>query len=271
MKTTQEEQPNFSNQNKLADGNEAYNRVDKKTPSPSIQKKAYDDTHLLKPQGEKSQLTKNDEEKQINSDSESSESSDDIELFNGAPKIVRRDETNKWLVYNQNIEYGYRTNYKETKILLKSVCKCHNETSNIWTHLIGGFLFIGVVFYTVWFWTPLRLEHEQFIKRMGEKNWGDFKNANNYADIVSYFKSITQDTGKGFGVYNRLNDVWEDNKNLFKIGTEEFKEGVELVMDTFGNYFKKKASLVGSDINAFTFLFKKVNHFQYFTIWDCKF
>jgi hypothetical protein len=94
---------------------------------------------------------------------------------------------------------------------------------------------------------------------MSEKNWGDFSNANNYADIVSYFKGLTFENNRGFLLYNRLNEVWDDNKNLFKIGTEEFKDGIHLIMDTFGDYFKKKASLVGSDINAFTFLFKKVS------------
>jgi hypothetical protein len=182
-------------------------------------------------------------------------------LYGGEPMIVEKEFTNKWLVYNSNIQYGYRTNYKDNALLLKSVCKCHNETSNVWTHLAGALVFIGVMFYTLWFWTPLRLEHGQFISRMKEKNWGDFINANNYNDILSYFNAVTEDGVSGFKIYQKLDDLWLENTGLFKIGTEEFKDGIGLIMNNFTGYFKKKASLVGSDVNAFTFLIQKVSFF----------
>ena len=42
---------------------------------------------------------------------------------------------------------GYRTNYKTMKKTFKSLFEFHNETINIWTHLIGfGFLFMLIVF-----------------------------------------------------------------------------------------------------------------------------
>lgn len=147
-------------------------------------------------------------------------------LFGGSPRIVESYQTNKWLVYNPYIKFGYRTNYNTHKILLKSACSCHNETGNFWTHALGAIIFIGVVFYSMFFWSPLRLEHTQFITRMKEKNWGDFIHANNYDDIVSYFKAITQEGIKGFRVYDKLNSLWESNSSLFIIGSDEFKQGI---------------------------------------------
>ena len=80
-------------------------------------------------------------------------------LYGGEPCIVESHETNKWLVYNPNINFGYRTNYTNNKILLKSACACHNETGNVWTHGLGALIFMGVIFYCLFFWSPLRLEH----------------------------------------------------------------------------------------------------------------
>ena len=187
-----------------------YSKVDETIPMPT--KPNFDKTTLMDETSSKlSDLEVGDEEKKLAANS-TSEDDDDVKvLFDGKPKIVHKDHTNKWLVYNQYVDYGYRTNYNKNKILLKSACTCHNETANVWTHLLGAILFVGIVFYTVWFWTPMRLEHAQFKLRMKEKNWGDFVNANNYNDILDYFKAVTEDSMTGFRVYNKMHKLWENN------------------------------------------------------------
>lgn len=169
--------------------------------------------------------------------------------------IVDQYMTHRWLVYNNNMQYGYRTNFNSKRILCKSICACHNETSNVWTHLIGAFLLIGMICYSVWFWSPLRLEFGTFITKMKSRNWGDFSYANNYDDIISYFKAITTETLKGSRIFEKLNNLYEDNEGLFQVGTEKFKEGILLLMNTFSDYFVKKGPLLQSDINAFSYLF----------------
>jgi hypothetical protein len=37
---------------------------------------------------------------------------------------------------------GYRINYFSWKSLVKSICHTHNETANIWTHLLPGIIFM---------------------------------------------------------------------------------------------------------------------------------
>jgi len=59
--------------------------------------------------------------------------------------ILEARRRHEWLVYNEGILHGYRINYHSYKELLKSTCQCHNETTNIWTHLLGALLFFGVL------------------------------------------------------------------------------------------------------------------------------
>jgi adiponectin receptor len=54
-----------------------------------------------------------------------------------------------WLVYNEFILKGYRINYHSYKILFKSLGQCHNETTNVWSHLLGVVLFICFLLFVI--------------------------------------------------------------------------------------------------------------------------
>lgn len=66
------------------------------------------------------------------------------------PKILTIEHAPDWLVDNKYIIYGYRVDFTKKTDLLKSLFMKHNELMNIWTHLIGGIVFVGLVFYTVY-------------------------------------------------------------------------------------------------------------------------
>jgi len=51
-----------------------------------------------------------------------------------------------WWCKSKHIVSGYRVNYN-TQQTLMSIFSLHNETCNIWTHLLGLFLFISLAFY----------------------------------------------------------------------------------------------------------------------------
>ncbi|CAI2373976.1 unnamed protein product [Moneuplotes crassus] len=61
-----------------------------------------------------------------------------IGLFHEAP------EHNKYLIY---IKTGYRIGYTSFKDCFKSIFSIHNETVNIWTHLVGIFMYIFLSYY----------------------------------------------------------------------------------------------------------------------------
>lgn len=57
------------------------------------------------------------------------------------------EEAPEYTKDNEYILNGYRIGYHDTKSVLLSLFKCHNEATNVWSHLIGIFIFIGLIFY----------------------------------------------------------------------------------------------------------------------------
>ena len=62
------------------------------------------------------------------------------------------------MVYNEYIHKGYRINFLSYKRLFVSSCKLHNETTNFWTHFIGGLIFIFLLAYFSVLFTPLSFD-----------------------------------------------------------------------------------------------------------------
>ena len=58
------------------------------------------------------------------------------------------NEAPKYMQLNEYIKYGYRINCNTIKKSLKSLFIIHNESVNIWSHLIGTFLVIFLIYYT---------------------------------------------------------------------------------------------------------------------------
>ena len=64
---------------------------------------------------------------------------------NDKPHIGVVDEIDPENVWNKYIVTGYRVNYDSWKQILHSLFEWHNETVNIWTHLVGFVVYIGVL------------------------------------------------------------------------------------------------------------------------------
>ena len=64
------------------------------------------------------------------------------------PHIGVKEEASDYLVYNQNILNGYRINYNTWGATFCSLFQLHNETVNVWTHLLG-FLVCFVAFLVI--------------------------------------------------------------------------------------------------------------------------
>ncbi len=57
------------------------------------------------------------------------------------PRIGRKEEVEPEDVFNDYLLSGYRINYNSWKQILSSLFEWHNETVNIWTHLLGFIVF----------------------------------------------------------------------------------------------------------------------------------
>jgi hypothetical protein len=57
-------------------------------------------------------------------------------------------EAPAFLIDNEYILRGYRINFNTNKRIFRSLFLLHNETVNVWSHLLGVFAFIGFLIYT---------------------------------------------------------------------------------------------------------------------------
>ena len=49
------------------------------------------------------------------------------------------------MVYNKHIKSGYRINFNSSWRILQSLFMIHNETINVWTHLLGLVFFTFLI------------------------------------------------------------------------------------------------------------------------------
>ena len=63
--------------------------------------------------------------------------------------IVSKEEAPVWMVDNDHLHSGYRKNFHSKSMLVRSMCMAHNETMNIWTHLIGAIVFVFLIIFLI--------------------------------------------------------------------------------------------------------------------------
>lgn len=54
-----------------------------------------------------------------------------------------------FLIDNEYIKLGYRINFNTKRKILKSLFLLHNETVNVWSHLLGVVVFIGFLIWSI--------------------------------------------------------------------------------------------------------------------------
>lgn len=57
-------------------------------------------------------------------------------------------EAPKFSQDNEFILHGYRVNFHTCETIAKSLCLCHNETVNVWTHLVGALFTVILIIVT---------------------------------------------------------------------------------------------------------------------------
>ena len=170
-------------------------------------------------------------------------------------KIVQIEDAEQWMVDNKYLHRGYRKNFKNIKEILKSTIMPHNELMNIWTHLIGAIIFIGIFVY---------LTQSNF--------YGNFK----IHDIQQNLTEFTGKTEKLFKHYNgELGDMikhinWENTKEVFSKSKEtisnlksDIKDFSFKLKDKFkdqkGNTLKKVQNMISNLSVNFDQLQRNVN------------
>lgn len=65
-------------------------------------------------------------------------------------KICDIDNTPKHLIDNEYIKKGYRVGYSCFSSIFKSLFQWHNETINVWSHLLPALLIVFVLLFTIY-------------------------------------------------------------------------------------------------------------------------
>ncbi|CAG2115895.1 unnamed protein product, partial [Medioppia subpectinata] len=64
--------------------------------------------------------------------------------------LIHYDDLPPWLQENKYIRNSYRPLMPSIKSCLKSIFRLHTETGNIWTHMIGGILFVCLLIHVLY-------------------------------------------------------------------------------------------------------------------------
>ena len=112
--------------------------------------------------------------------------------------------------YNHDNEYilrGYRINFHSCCKITRSLCMCHNETVNVWTHLVGALFTILLLIVTCIYIGPFGS------KINDEQSWHlhrDIQKFNNYSD--PYYSSNP--------IFHNIRLIL-DNVNIYSIKLNE--------------------------------------------------
>ena len=83
----------------------------------------------------------------------------------GKPFIGDLDQAPLYLHENIDLIRGYRINYKTKMLATKSIFIIHNETVNVWSHLLGAIFFIYMIFYVIVYLPPSSMLHRSIAER----------------------------------------------------------------------------------------------------------
>jgi len=78
---------------------------------------------------------------------------------------------------NEHIWTGYRIGFNSKRKILRTLFMVHNESVNVWSHLIGAICFIGFIIYTFNFMAPPSLGDLEEGLLMKAHHLGWFSNA----------------------------------------------------------------------------------------------
>lgn len=164
-------------------------------------------------------------------------------------KIVNIEDADKWMVDNKYLRSGYRQNFAQISDILKSTFMKHNELLNIWTHLIGAIIFIGI-----------------FIYLTQNQHFGSFKLKNIPASLADF----SGKTEKFFKHYNtEIKDVlnhinWENTKELLSRSQDtlsDLQSDINTLSSTLKRKFKKGESTTLKQVDSI--LLSLSDHFDH--------
>ena len=174
---------------------------------------------------------------------------------------------------NEYIKKGYRLNCDSISKSLKSLFILHNESVNIWSHLIGAILFVLLIFYTIYYITNYATQLMTLKKYIIdiEKTSNLFSNYDNSDKIKQFYNSLnnfkTDINGLNSSIY-----VIKKKENLFlslNNAYESMINNIGKISGSFSNFIdflKEKYSALKQNFNDLIdldyYIFYRTNNFN---------
>ena len=163
------------------------------------------------------------------------EESEENEVKLRVPMIVHREHAPDWLIDNKYILHGYRVDFQRKRDLIKSLFMKHNELLNIWTHLIGGIIFIVFVFYMIFYFDLLSTVYNKIKDFLNTANIEVIKKSG--PELMNKIESAAKNI--------KLNSFIESNIGIIRKGIDYLKSHSDHVTTTLD---KKSQQLIASCI-----------------------
>ena len=178
--------------------------------------------------------------------------------YSQPPAIVDREEAPKWLHFNPHMKYGYRIHHYKATDLFKSICTLHNETTNIWTHIIAAALFAILFAICISDLTATNLVYADFSEKISEIDWNQYSDAQNSAGILNLVGQISEGGNDGKELYLQIYSFYAKNAALLD-NSKKFLTGVTKLVYNTPNVFKDPKDPSSKDVSAFQSFFDEVS------------
>lgn len=126
-------------------------------------------------------------------------------------------EAHHYILDNEFILKGYRINFHSCKKISKSLCMCHNETINVWTHILGSAMTITLIFMTIFNIGPINLN-----KTINTKENRTFPNQTISLTLID---SMLQERPTSYFDQN----FFKNNTDLIKFQNKQENSGLKFI------------------------------------------
>ena len=168
-------------------------------------------------------------------------------------KLGSYEEAPKFLQDNEYIKNGYLIYCNTFNKIIKSFLILHNETINIWSHLLGAIFFLCLIFYTSIFITNLktqlaniRIDSSLFASKAKEIKGESNEVINNIykltKEIESNFKFLEKENIYT-KFFNKINYLNEEIKNNTFPSTPSFSSEISSLKESIIDLIKLDTSL----------------------------
>ena len=157
-----------------------------------------------------------------------------IEIKN-AHEITTLEDAPEWIIDNRYLWHGYRKNFSSFSTLMRSMFQKHNETMNVWTHMIGAIIFMVALTYLVFSFERTRAIYTDFRTDIENSKISQLLREST-SKISDAFKQIDLEQNIA-NIKTSLKNIHELQINLLEEAKSKFINQELVILETFNKNY----------------------------------